>query len=626
MEIEMDITFKDYAKIHLYDSVCEKIEEFITDNFDELEIESSRIDVIDDFEILDYNLEKILIDASFDEDDSIIYFVISAEICINQRDGHNDDYDTICKWFTAMCKGSLRNQFSSFSVLDIKEYYGIPKIKNILSDQLIPFMKKEDLDRIASDFLEKFYPESMNQKAIIPVDPILLAERLGLKIVEHQISKDNSVFGSIVFETSTIETYDNGILEEVKVDSGTIIVDPTVFYLRNIGSVNNTIVHECIHWRYHKKGFELERLYNPDINLLSCKVIGGILGKPNENLKWMEWQANSLAPRIQMPINTFKIKSSEFIRSRLKSENKEFIIDVIELVISDLAEFFGVSRQAAKIRMIDAGYEEAKGAYIYLDNRYVEPHYDHEYKLKSRETYSINYYELAIEYVRNESLRSLINTGAYVYVDSHVCINDSKYITVNLYGEYKLTEYARINMYECCLLFEITYNDSDDISKSYVTECFLCRIINQAFKYEVHFNSKEQEKQFDGAKKYAEQVSEVIKKMPIGLGEALDYLIKLSEKSIENIANLCCIDEKTIRRIKKGETNPDIRTLIAICIAMESPPPVTKYFIEKSSNRIVEYTEEGQALNLVINTCKDIYEANKMLIALEQKPLTKNLE
>lgn len=46
----------------------------------------------------------------------------------------------------------------------------------------------------------------------------------------------------------------------------------------------------------------------------------------------------------------------------------------MEPVIDALATFFCVSRTAAKIRMIDAGYEEAIGTFTYIDGRYVKPH------------------------------------------------------------------------------------------------------------------------------------------------------------------------------------------------------------------------------------------------------------
>lgn len=67
----------------------------------------------------------------------------------------------------------------------------------------------------------------------------------------------------------------------------------------------------------------------------------------------MEWQANSLAPRIQRPMAMFKTQASKTIRKYRQMMGKDDIIDVIEPVIDNLAIFFGVSRLAAKIRMPD---------------------------------------------------------------------------------------------------------------------------------------------------------------------------------------------------------------------------------------------------------------------------------
>lgn len=40
-------------------------------------------------------------------------------------------------------------------------------------------------------------------------------------------------------------TEDTDILVHIK--GRTIVVDPQMYLLRNLGSINNTIVHECIH-------------------------------------------------------------------------------------------------------------------------------------------------------------------------------------------------------------------------------------------------------------------------------------------------------------------------------------------------------------------------------------------
>lgn len=79
--------------------------------------------------------------------------------------------------------------------------------------------------------------------------------------------------------------------------------------------MNNTIIHECVHWERHKMFFELMRLLSHECHSISCKIIE-IYGKDKTKstpLDWIEWQANTLAPKILMPVSTTK----KFIQDRL---------------------------------------------------------------------------------------------------------------------------------------------------------------------------------------------------------------------------------------------------------------------------------------------------------------------
>lgn len=382
--------------------------------------------------------------------------VIEAEIKVSEGDYHYDDYDLCSQWFLLNCKGNLENSLDDFKIMGIEVYTQRNKIKKPLSDALVPYIKKGELDSVATDFLKRYYPEVL--KNPVDLDPMKLASKMGLTVEVRDITKDLSIFGQVYFHDSEAELYDSQkdemIIEEVK--AGTIFVDPKAYFLRNLGAVNNTIVHECVHWDKHRKAFELERLYNENLTKITCKVVGGIKDGERDATDWMEWQANSLAPRIQMPLGMFKTKAFELIREYLKKLNTDEIIDVLEPVIDELAAFFCVSRLAAKIRMIDSGYEEAMGAFTYIDGKYVRPHRFKKGALKRNQTFSIGAEDAAIQSLINPELREHIRDGSYIYVDSHFILNHPKYISENLFGEMELTDYARTHMDECCLIFDLS--------------------------------------------------------------------------------------------------------------------------------------------------------------------------
>ena len=103
-------------------------------------------------------------------------------------------------------------------------------------------------------------------------------------------------------------------------------------------------------------------------------------------------------------------------------------IDIMEDVIKEMALFFDVSRLAAKIRMVDLGFEEAIGTFTYIDGRYVKPHTFKQGAIKRNQTYSISVRDAVFESSVNLALREKIKSGSYLFVDSHFCINDLRYI------------------------------------------------------------------------------------------------------------------------------------------------------------------------------------------------------
>ena len=237
----------------------------------------------------------------------------------------------------------------------------------------------------------------------------------------------------------------------------TIVVDPYMFLLRTIGCANNTIIHECVHWVKHRKVFELEKLYNDSASCISCEVVGGAAAAvAKKATEIMERQANQLAPRIQMPAGPFRAKAKEYISRFMRELGAGHESEIMEQVIEALGVDFVVSRQAAKIRLVELGFDQAIGTYTYLDGHYVKPHGFKKGSIKSNQTFSLSAQDAAIERFANPELRKLTDSGDYLFIDNHYVYNAPLYVQPDEDGRLDLTEYARSHMDECCLVFDMT--------------------------------------------------------------------------------------------------------------------------------------------------------------------------
>lgn len=78
--------------------------------------------------------------------------------------------------------------------------------------------------------------------------PVLdIANKMNLKIIYEPLNED--IFGKTYFIESE-ETMDNE--EKRVISSGTIVINNRTEFMKLIESQNNTIIHECVHWEYHK--------------------------------------------------------------------------------------------------------------------------------------------------------------------------------------------------------------------------------------------------------------------------------------------------------------------------------------------------------------------------------------
>ena len=582
-----DRSFKEYIGSRFYDQFFNAIKSYVIKNRHSIELSSRTVSSADYAELSDFTIKSVGID---DREDMGIAFdvIVEAEVYVKEYHRHHDvNEDTCFPWFILSCTADLSKNLDDLYIHRVDQYNKKSKQNKPLSDSLVPITYKIDLDKIAAEFLRKHYPEAL--RTPMPVDPMVLADRLGLSVVTQELTEDFSVFGQIFFQDCDTEVFnsDTGEMETAHFPAKTIVVDPKAFHLRNLGSVNNTIVHECVHWDQHRQAFELERLYNRDATQIKCLVIGGSKGSSDRTAAdWMEWQANSLVPRIQMPIGSFKTKAAEFIRKFKRELNVTHDIDVMEPVIDALATFFVVSRHAAKMRMVDAGYEVAIGAFTYIDGHYVKPHAFKKDSLQKDQTYCIGADDAQIIAFSDRRLSTQSQKGSYVYVDSHMCLNDPKYIVRDENDTVQMTEYGRLHIDECCLVFKLKVKATNKYGEEFYKECVLFRDVDSGIVFQTIFsdeaNADVMEKA-DAILAREREIQKVSNELPATFGEALVHLMNWREISEETLAEKALISTRMVQRLRNDPEYPkNIDCVVAICIGMNLPPELSNALIIKS--------------------------------------------
>lgn len=78
--------------------------------------------------------------------------------------------------------------------------------------------------------------------------------------------------------------------------------------------------------------------------------------------------------RIMMPLKTTTQKLNQLL-DQLHNQNPLLRnAEVMQLAIEKLANFFNVSKLAAKLRAIDIGFQQAAGTFVYVGGKYYPPY------------------------------------------------------------------------------------------------------------------------------------------------------------------------------------------------------------------------------------------------------------
>ena len=356
-------------------------------------------------------------------------------------------------------------------------------------------------------------------------------------------------------------------------------------------------------------------LYGKDY--VACRCPSNMV-YPDMEAEWtdeqrMEWQANSMAPRILMPIHTFRMKVDELYK-QYDYQNTPLKIAVLTCIADDLAKFYGVSRQSALIRMMETGYKEAASVYNYDSDSPF-----HNYVSQSDAFYA---------YCSDSEFRKLVDSGLFRYVNGYFVVDNEQFISKDDDGACALTDYAWSHLSECTLQFSW-----QTVRPSPTEKRFPNIILHRAnadrkvSKYDAGQNS-DVIKMSEGLRQKREEFERQSAVWQIGTPkktcwELVFEILRAHGMSKSHFCSATGLGEEVYRKAEKNiDTRLSIRTIIAIARGLDLDIGMTEKLLQLAGYAFDE-SDEHQALRFCITGFPGgtIEEANEFLESYDFKPL-----
>lgn len=490
------------------------------------------------------------------------------------------------------CMCSLNDDFSKIYVEKVIPCPQNYRVKPCLPDDLVPIIQKKKLDQVAINILNALHICPNN--GTMPVNGVTVAESLGLRVEKCEFDPRENVFGKVFFDDAVTIVRDSntGLAMVKQVKMGTILVNDSPFGVADPHILNNTILHECVHWLLHRPAFQLAKVWNREYAATACRKLK-IEGSAHRwtSLELMEWQANSLAPRLLMPDWVTKFITNEWLlRYEPLSSNLR-----MERTIDQLCRYFDVSRQMAKIRMKELGFEGAEGAFAYYETR----------------RYNIGFDNAVREASRNPLFWKAIASGFYTYVENCFVVRDRKYIYRDQDGVLRLTTYAISHPDECCLSFVFQRS-------------------TQSMPYGMFRKAKDDEIFIAGSelsptafKKTTQTVASISQSLPLSFGDTLSAHMNRKGITLDQLAETSLLSRRQICRYKTNAyPKISLQTVICLCIGLKLHPLFAFDLVKKAGYSLIDTTEHtAYKIILTSMTTSSIHECNDCLKQLGLRPI-----
>lgn len=606
------ITFEKFLYDNYYGVIATSIEEFITGNKSSLT--DDKIANAQKLELEGMDINGVSFKKPNSQEDENLSFRIDglAYVSADKRYYHDHEDKITSMWLSLEASCMLNDGMKNFKITSVEEYSKEEfDGRNNLSRSLVPYLYVKDADDVAEHFLKEYCPAALENPMRLPA--VEVAANMGLEIYSAPL--ENNICGKIFFDPATEKIYKKYPLldlTEANISAGSILIDPNCKF----GTLSNTIIHECVHWKWHRLFFEMKKLLTKDPVSMAYKESGysNKTGSKATEIDWIEWQANELAPKILMPASmTRKYIKEKFAALRRTTPENVRDAELFQQTIDSTAAFFNVSRSSAKLRAAELGFEQAKGVFVYVDGKYIKPFSFDKNALGKNETFVINSVSTAKLVIDSPDLYALLLANKIVFVNNMLCINNEKYIQYDKEGFPSMTRYALDHADECCLVFKRERKYDRAYDDSYGNLGFLCREISADFFVENDvknetYEERKKELSDEANKKDNDNEAKIIKKvmssiteledtfdkLPGSLSKTIDYHIRRKGYTANQLNERTQLSEQFISNLRNNKVrNIKLQTLMKLFVGLNLAPDFCLDLMEKAGVSFPK-TKEGR--------------------------------
>lgn len=395
----------------------------------------------------------------------------------------------------------------------------------------------------------------------------------------------------------------------LKFQKPTILIDP--FVCDTESKEQNGISHECFHIEVHPRFLFLQNHQRTRFTALNMteedydtyeeerERYAELTAADSQSdsadwdeIDWVEWQARMGSVCKRLPRSIVRQKMQELYTHFISTNSKLSESEITEHIINELALTFHVSKEMARIRMIEVGFEPARGTMVFVDGRYAPSHRTSTGIHPRNISYVISMFDAARLYAEDERFYNTLQTGRFLFVDNFFCLNSPKWLTKRD-GAVHLNEDALNHIDKCCLSFHIEYKsrtsyfDKTGLHSDSVTADPIANAL-ASIPFDVFMGTLENsERKFDD--------------LPDTYGETIVYHRERLGMTQEELAWQLGIKRTTLREYEQNKIfEPSRIFFISIGIILKLPGYFTKDMMSKAGCPLVPANEAFQRMDFIV--------------------------